>query len=672
MKTRTVCKYFVSICLLICLMASAALTQEEQVTLEKPLKVKQELNNSLEPAQIHAYTLTLTPDQFIYGKVTQISVDVVVTVKDPAGKIVQTIDGPAEGPEFFQFESNTEGVYRIEVKPFEQESGEYSILLKGLEPIAEEPDKRVDQLMILFDNTDKPGAAVAVIKEGKTIFSRAYGMANLTYDIPFTAETPNNIGSTSKQFTAFAVCLLAKQGKLSLDDDVRTHIPELPDFGKTVTLRNLLTHTSGYREFLNLVALDGRNLNEGDYIHPDEIIEIVQKQPALQNDPGTEWNYNNTGFSLLATVVERVSEQPFPEWMKKNVFEPLGMTHTVIRAHPRQIIPARSQGYMPDKEGGFQIGRDLASSRGAGGIYSTVGDLAKWMNNLRTGKYGGKDIIKQMTTRYVLTNGDTTAYGLGLFIDTHRGLKRIQHGGADIAHRSMLAYYPEIEAGVITQSNNASFPGTMANKIAEAFFEEHMEPEEAEKEEPSEFDPADYDPEKFDELAGRYELEVAPGFILTFTREGDTFYSQATDQPIVEIVPTSDSTFKYLVVEASITFHYNQDNQVESLTLHQHGDYKARRLDREPWKPSQKELQKYTGRYFSDEIETFYTLALEDSSLVLKNRRMQDLPLTPSKIDTFSAAYPIAELIFMRNDTGELLGLKVSNGRTRGVEFDKQ
>ncbi|MFO7889421.1 MAG: serine hydrolase [bacterium] len=673
MKIRNVCKYFIVLCLLSSVMfsASVSLAQEELTASVTPIEVKKELSDSLAPGKHHTYTLTLQPDQFVYGEVNQISVDVVVTVKDPAGKILQSIDGPAQGPEFFQFESKTEGVYTIEVKSFKEEAGRYTILLKGLEPIAENPSKRVDQLMILFTGTEKPGAAVAVVKKGKVIFSKAYGMANLTYGIPFTTETPNNIGSTSKQFTAFAVCLLAKQGKLSLDDDVRTHIPELPDFGKTVTLRNLLTHTSGYREFLNLIALDGRNLNEGDYIHPDEIIEIIQKQPALQNDPGAEWNYNNTGYSLLATVVKRVSEQPFPEWMEEHVFKPLNMTRTVIRAHPRQIIPYRSQGYMPDKEGGYQIGRDLASSMGAGGIYSTVGDLAKWMNNLRTGTYGGKDIIKQMTTRYVLTSADTTDYGFGLFIDQHRGLKRIQHGGADIAHRSMQVFYPEIDAGVITQSNNASFPGTMANKIAEAFFEEHMEPEKAEKEEPSEFDPADYDPENFDELAGRYELEEVPGFVLTFTREDDTFYTQATGQEKAEIVPTSDSTFKLLVVEASVTFHCNQEDKVESLTLHQNGDHKAKRLLKEPWKPNQEKLQEYTGKYFSKEIETFYYISFEDSSLLLKNRRLQDLTLTPAQTDTFTSTYPINELIFIRNDAGEAVGLKVSNGRTRGVEFEK-
>lgn len=674
MKIRMLGKYFTVFCLLVLIMLSttAAGAEKEKSTVEKSIAVKKELKDSLEPEEIHAYTITLSKDQFIYGEVNQITVDVVVTVKDPEGKIVKNIDGPALGPELFQFETETEGVYRIEVKPFKEESGEYSIVLKGLEPIATEPDKRVDQLMNLFSDTDKPGVAVGVVKKGKVIFSKAYGMANLTYDIPFTLQTPNNIGSTSKQFTAFAVCLLAKQGKLSLDDDVRTYIPELPDFGKTITLRHLLSHTSGYREFLNLVALDGRNLNEGDYIRPDEIIEIVQRQPALQNDPGAEWNYNNTGFCLLAKVVEKVTDESFPDWMQKNVFKPLGMNHTVIRAHPRQIIADRSQGYVFDDEGKYEEGRDLASSMGAGGIYSTVGDLVKWLDNYRTGKLGGKDIFKQMTTRYILTDGDTTGYGMGLFIEKHYGLRRVQHGGADIAHRSMLMYYPEIEAGVITQSNNAAFPGDMANKIAETFFSEYMEMEEPEKEEKTEFYPADYDPKRFDEVAGRYELEIAPDFILTFSREDDKFFLQATGQPRGEIVPTSDSTFKHTMADASITFHYNQENKVVSLTLHQNGAHKAKRLFEEPWKPTQEELQQYTGRYFSEEIETFYSLDVQDSTLVLKNRRIEDLPLTPSKIDTFTATFPIAELIFLRNEAGEPVGLKVSNGRTRGVEFVRQ
>ena len=304
------------------LLNAAILPAQEKAAQGKPLPLQKMVFDSLAPKTPHVYTLSLKPDMFIHGRVDQITVDVVVAIKDPQGEEIKSIDGPGRGPEFFQFDSKEAGEYQIEVKPFEEESGQYAIELQFMEPIAEDPEKRVDQLMAAFTSKDIPGAAIAVFRKGRVKFAKAYGMANLTYSIPFTVETLNNIGSTSKQFTAFAIAFLAEDGKLSLDDDVRKHVPELPDFGNTVTIRHLTSHTSGYREFLNTAVLDGRSLAEGDYIRREEIIEMVQRQPELQNDPGAEWNYNNTAFSLLATIVERVTEVKFPEWMEKNVFKP--------------------------------------------------------------------------------------------------------------------------------------------------------------------------------------------------------------------------------------------------------------------------------------------------------------------------------------------------------------
>src|SRR5687767_10869575 len=171
-------------------------------------------------------------------------------------------------------------------------------------------------------------------------------------------ETPTNIGSSTKQFTGFALALLASRGALSLSDDVRKHIPELKDFGKTITLRHLLTHTTGYREFINTLIIEGRQVLEGDYIAPDEVIKVINRQPTLQNEPGAEFNYNNSAFALATIVVERVTGRPFAEWMREEVFLPLGMTKTWVRANPGQIIPGRSNGYIPG-EGGFREVRDL-------------------------------------------------------------------------------------------------------------------------------------------------------------------------------------------------------------------------------------------------------------------------------------------------------------------------
>jgi CubicO group peptidase (beta-lactamase class C family) len=619
----------------------------------------------------HAFALELEAGYFVLGSVNQITVDVVVRILDPAGEEVRELDGPARGKELFQFTTKTAGRYRFEVTPFEEETGLYEFTLGRVEPEAKTPEGKVDQLMAAYSEPHTPGGVVAVARDGELEFARAYGMANLTHDVPMSVDTRNNIGSTSKQFTAFAILLLAKQGKLSLDDDIRDHIEELPDLGETVTIRHLLTHTSGYREFLNALAMTGRRLGEGDYIDRDELIEIVQRQPELQNAPGAEWNYNNTAFGLLTVVVERSTDQPFPDWMKENVFRPLGMNNTFVRPHREFVIPHASMGYGPERRGGYRERTDLSGAMGAGGIYTTVGDLAKWMHNLQTGQYGGSHLVEQMTTRFVLADGDTTGYGLGLFVDEFRGLKRIHHGGADNAHRSHFALYPEVGVGIIVHSNYAAFGGSVPAGVTEAFLSDHLTPEEDEEGEQV-FDAASYDPESFDDNVGRYELEEAPGFILTFSRRGDSLFTQATGQPEAQIYPTSDSTFELRVVEASLTFHRNDDGDVKSLTLHQNGDHPATRLEDEAWAPDVQALTAFVGRYFSEELETYYSVAIEDSALVMRNRRLEDIDLTPAKEDTFTGGFPIAQVVFSRDDDGRVTGFDASNGRTRDVRFTKQ
>ena len=287
-------------------------------------------------------------------------------------------------------------------------------------------------------------------RDGRTLFSKAYGMANLTYGIPFETDTRTNIGSTTKQFTAFAVMLQQERGKLSLDDDIRKHIPELPEFDETITVRHLITHTSGLREFLNLLIMTGRRLDHGDWIGRDELVDIVQRQPALQNSPGAEWNYNNTAFGLAALIVERTSGQPFHHYMRENVFDPIGMTRTMVRPSPNHMVPEKSEGYTAGDEGYLELG-DLGGAVGAGSIYSTVEDLQKWVENYANPTVGTREMIDEMMTSYVLTDGEETGYGYGLSVDEQRGLKRVHHGGADVAHRSMLVYYPEINAGITAQ-----------------------------------------------------------------------------------------------------------------------------------------------------------------------------------------------------------------------------
>lgn len=615
------------------------------------------------------YSVEVRDHFFVLGEVNQISVSVALRVVGADGKQRGRFAGPGVGANRFALRLEEEGTYTLEVIPLEDEAGDYQLTLHRVEPIATDPRKLTDQLVARYDDPESPGAAVRVWRDGKTLYSKAYGMANLAYGIPFRTDTRTNIGSTTKQFTAFAVMLQAERGRLSLDDDIRKHIPELPAFDQTITVRHLITHTSGLREFLNLLTMTGRRLDHGDWIDRSELIEIVKRQPALQNAPGAEWNYNNTAFGLAALIVERTSGQDFPDFMRENVFGPLGMTSTMVRASPEHVVPDMSEGYTPGPDGFRQIG-DLGGAMGAGGIYSTVEDLEKWVQNFANPRVGSRKIFDEMMTSFVLTDGKKTGYGYGLSIGEHKGLRRVQHGGADVAHRSMLAYYPEINAGITTQSNHAGFDSGVAFDLAEAFFADAMPDEEEAAETAGEFDPAEYEPEDFDAFIGRYALDASPNFILTFTREGGKFFTQATGQDRVEIKPTSDSTFALTVVEASVVFHRNADGRVEGLTLRQNGENHATRLADaapEPWKPTAEELAAFQGRYFSDEIETFYTFTVEDSVLVVRQRRMEHTKLTPGEKDAFSGGN--LTFSFERDRNGEVIGFYVANGRTRDVRF---
>ena len=275
----------------------------------------------------------------------------------------------------------------------------------------------------------------------------------------------------------------------------------------------------------------------------------------------------------------------------------------------------------------------------------------------------------------MLTDGEETGYGFGLMVDEQQGLKRIHHGGADVAHRSMLAYYPEINAGITVQSNHSGFDSNIAFRIAGLFFEDQMDPEEEEGEaEAGDFDPATYDSEDFDEMVGRYALDTAPEFILTFTREGDTLYTQATGQSRLEIVPTSDSTFALSAVEASVTFHRDSDGEIEGATLNQNGQQHATRLDEyETWEPTVEDLTAFEGRYFSEEIETFYTVRFEGEKLMLHQRRIGSLDLTPGREGVFNSLGLGGEftISFARDRNSQVIGFYLSNGRTRDVRFER-
>jgi CubicO group peptidase (beta-lactamase class C family) len=449
----------------------------------------------------------------------------------------------------------------------EDGAGVIALQLTRLETLSDDPAVLSEQLLSGYAGPDAPAASVRVWREGETVFTATYGMASLAYDQPFSASTPTNIGSTSKQFTAFAVMLLVEDGLVSLEDDVRQHLPEVPDFGEPVRVRHLLSHASGYREIYNLTILEGRRFDLGDYIDRAEILRVVENQPVLQNSPGAEWNYNNTAYGLAALLVERLSGVSFTEFMEARVFGPLGMRNSIARPHAASIIPGRSQGYVPDRAGGWQEARDLGGAIGAGAVYASLEDLQIWAENYRNPRVGTPETMREMMTPFITTVGDTTTYGLGLMIDEQRSLKRVHHGGADVAHRSMLAFYPEIRAGITVQGNSSLFDSSLAFRLAEAFFADAMGPASepaAPAPETPETDPWRPSEAELAAFTGRYLSEEVEAFYEVILRDGALVL---THRRRADETMTPDTTDTFRAGTIRVSFEKDRHGKVIALYM---------------------------------------------------------------------------------------------------------
>jgi len=616
-----------------------------------------------------SYEIQLDSNAFVLGSVNQKTVDVIVKLVDDANKEVASFDGPARGLEYFSFNINKTGTYRLEVEPFEEQSGDYSIIIDKVEPIATDPSKRVDQLLSFYSN-DQPGAVIGVIEDGEMVFSKAYGKANITHNLDFKLNTPTNIGSVSKQFTAFAILLLEKQGLLSIDDDVRKHIPEFPDFGELITIKNLLNHTNGLREIYNLLPITGWS-GENKLLR-SEILNSLKRQKKLQVSPGEEFNYNNSAFILLAEIVERKTDSKFPDWMKKNVFEPLGMKDSYVRSDPSQIIPNASQGYSQGENGFIEAG-DLYAAYGAGGIYTTPLDLSKWLQNFKEPKVGGKEVIEKLVTPGILKKGDTLPYALGIGVRERKGLKMYAHSGADIAHRAYLIYYPEINSGIITMSNNASFSTSIGNEISDLFFANHlvMKEKKVQDDDSENSQTFKVDVKTLKSYVGKYKASSI-GLVIDYKLEKGQLIAYPTGQSALPLQPTSKATFAYDGIVATIVFKLNDDGKSVG-ALHKQGgkDYEMIKLP--PFDPSLEDLKAYEGKYFCDELETFYTIVVKDTAMYAMHRNLKDITFSPIENDTFKGdVFFMNEVAFIRDSNGKINAFSVSNGRTKGIHFKKQ
>ena len=305
----------------------------------------------------------------------------------------------------------------------------------GLEP-------RVDAIFAPWTGRGTPGCSVAVMRGGELLFARGYGAANLEYDIPITPSTVFHVASVSKQFTALALGLLIAEGKVSWDDDIRRYVPELPDFGSPIRLRQLAHHTSGIRDQWALLQMAGWRWG-GDVIRQADVLDLLSRQTALNFPPGSDYVYSNSGYTLLAVVVERVSGRTLPEFTDRRLFRPLRMTHTAFRDDHTLLVRNRAYAYARDGFGNYRLSIPDFAIAGATSLFTTVEDLAHWNRNFGTGEVGGRDVLRQLAEPGALDDGARLSYAFGLAHGTHRGRRTIGHGGTDAGYRSEFLRFPD-------------------------------------------------------------------------------------------------------------------------------------------------------------------------------------------------------------------------------------
>ena len=492
------------------------------------LTLGSEISSEIKAGEVHRYSVNLEAKTFFFGVVNQRGVDLEVKTLDPSGEEIQVFDSPngLNGDEPFTISAKTAGAYQVLVQPLYENPnpapGSYMLKVERMEDLAQSPEGKVDQLFAAWDREGVPGASVAIAHKGEILYAKGYGEAQLEYNIPNSPTTVFHVASVSKQFTAFAIAYLADQDKIDLDADIRTYLPEMPDFGETITVRHLVHHTSGLRDQWNLLVMAGWRFD--DVITEDQIMTLLKRQRELNFPPGEEFVYCNSGFTLMAKIVEKVTGQKFSEWCQEHVFEPLGMNSTQFYDDHERIVPNRSYSYY-EAGGGYKKRVLSYANVGATSLFTTVEDLSKWAWNFEQITVGNQNLMKQMHERGILNSGDTISYAFGQFMGTYKGLKEVSHGGADAGYRTFLLRFPEEAYSIVVLSNLRSFnPGGLAYRVADIYLADKIEedPPSSDSENSTSEEADDFDPSAVDlalytgtyysqELDTYYRLKVKEG-----------------------------------------------------------------------------------------------------------------------------------------------------------------
>lgn len=522
---------------------------------------------------------------------------------------------------------------------------------------------KIDKLFSVWKSTDKPGLAVGILINDSIVYKKGFGIANLEYNIPITPKSIFHVASVSKQFTMFSILLLEQRGLLSLKDDIRKYIPELPDFGNTITLDHLATHTSGLRDQWNLVTMAGYRMD--DVITTEHILKMLVKQNKLNFDPGDEFMYCNTGYTLLAEVVSRVSEMSFAQFTQENIFIPLSMNNTLFYDNHEKIIKNRAYSYKSFK-GGIKKSHLNFSTVGATGLLTTVEDLSLWTLNFKNKTVGNQSIFDKMHTLGKLNDGSEFGGARGLFINEYRSLKEIQHSGSDAGYRSYLTRFPEEHIAIIILGNSADIiPDRLAYEVVNILLEEKLNSSEKK----NYVNSAKVSKKILESYLGLYEIE--PGYNVQFSLINDQLYVKATKQASDKLIPISSTEFVVNDLDVSFKFIFNDGNPVEVVKLKQDGQEKTLYRVVE-FNDSDIDLSEYKGRFYSEELSTYYEFKANKNLLRAHHSRISEFNLTPVKKDVFKGDLWFFKYVkFTRDPYGKINGIKVSTDRVRDLEFKK-
>jgi CubicO group peptidase (beta-lactamase class C family) len=519
-------------------------------------------------------------------------------------------------------------------------------------------DRQMEKVLLEWNRLDRPGVAVTVVKDGKVVFQKAYGLANMEHNIPNTNQTLFDTVSIAKPITGMAIAMLEAQGKISLEDDIRKYIPELPDFGKTVTLGHLLYHTSGIRDWPKTLEAAGWRLE--DVITFDHIMWIIKRQQKLQADPGSKYLFSNTNYNLLAETVKRVSGQSFRDWTGENIFRPLGMFKTVVRDQLGEPMENQAYGYDYHPMRGYRKGGDNLNAVGSHCLFSTGEDMGKWLLNLETGKIGGSMVIKKMFTPGLLDNGEKIDYAYGWEIDTYKGLKRFSVSGQLLGFNSILQYFPEHKFGVVMLSNWVSGWGDLvdpARQIVDIFLEAYLEKPVPPSDSTSETQEIKPNPDQYGQYAGDYRWE--PGFVVNVFREGDKLMFKIRGNSF-QLLPLAESQFQLSIGDFRFTFQKDKEGKVHRMVIQEGGGDEKIAPKIELANPGPDELKEFTGTFYCRELDARYSVILRDNKLVITHMRLSDVTLTPEARDHFntdSRSYPMVE--FIRDKQQKVSGFKM-------------